>query len=47
LNQPKNARQRSRGFPFRLEQQRGQRGLSVSALNADRITEIAMVTANC
>ena len=42
------ASQQARGFPsFGFSSSAASAGLSVSALNADRITEIAMVTANC
>ena len=47
LNQSKNRRSSPWLSVFGLSSSAASAGLSVSALNAERITEIAMVTANC
>ena len=47
LNQSKNLRSSPWLSFFGLSSSAASAGLSVSALNAERITEIAMVTANC
>ena len=47
LNHKKNVRSGPRLSVFGFSSSAASAGLSVSALNADRITDIAIVTANC